>query len=801
MAERLIMDKIHSFLMNPVAKHECMVQGDTYRISILTDRLIRLEYSISGQFEDCATQTVLNRNFDIPNFRVWEKKDKLEIITEELQIVYDRKAFSANGLSIRLIKGIYSNCSIWRYGDKGGNLKGTARTLDTCDGETGLEDGVLGRTGYAVLDDSASLALTADGWVRPALSGHTDLYFFGYGHNYRECMKDFFRLCGATPLLPRYVLGNWWSRYHAYTQDEYMQLMDRFQDENIPFSVAVLDMDWHHVKLDEKYGNGWTGYTWNEELFPNHEEMLKELHHRGLHVTLNVHPADGVRGHEKAYREMAEALGVEFEKEVPIPFNISDPEFLKAYFRYLHHPLENEGVDFWWIDWQQGTASGIPGLDPLWMLNHYHFRDSEKENRRPLIFSRYAGIGSHRYPIGFSGDTVITWKSLAFQPYFTSTASNIGYGWWSHDIGGHMDGYRDDELAVRWVQFGVFSPIMRLHSSSSRFTGKEPWNFGEWECGIIKKFLRLRHAMIPYLYTMNARAHFEGEALVQPMYYRYSDDNRAYDVRNQYFFGTEMMVHPITSKMDMTTKMGKVTTWLPQGMWYDLFTGLIYQGDKMVCMYRPLETIPVLAKAGAIIPLQREEITKNSTENPKDMVIIICTGENGEFVLYEDDGISMDFKSGRWVGTRYQLRWGSQKRFTISPACGLQELIPAYRNYQLKFMGISAEAVLGVRIDGRIVSCETNYDDRRNIQTIELTEVSVNSEICIEIDEEARGASNKIEWRVSDCLNKSQIEYRLKDEIYDMVTGMQSLNECICNLNALEIPKSVKEMIQEIILA
>ena len=148
----------------------------------------------------------------------------------------------------------------------------------------------------------------------------------------------------------------------------------------------------------------------------------------------------------------------------------------------------------------------MAGIDPLWMLNHFHFLDSARDGKRPLTFSRYAGPGSHRYPVGFSGDTLITWASLDFQPYFTATASNIGYGWWSHDIGGHMFGGKDDELATRWVQLGVFSPILRLHSSLSPFNTKEPWRFGPEARAVMTEFLRLRHRLVPYLHTMNHRA-------------------------------------------------------------------------------------------------------------------------------------------------------------------------------------------------------------------------------------------------------------------------------------------------------
>src|SRR5699024_7258621 len=401
------------------------------------------------------------------------------------------------------------------YGEEVHDLGGTARTLDGADGAVELEHGLLSNWGgYSLLDDSRSLLIRPDGWVEPRQGERTDLYFFGYGHAYQDCLRDCYHLTGPAPLLPRYALGNWWSRFHRYDEAEYKALMERFEAEQVPFSVAVIDMDWHLVDVDPKYGSGWTGYTWNKELFPDpaefmawlHRHALREpveaeavpfpvavidkdgdlvdvdpkygrgwtghtrnkepfpgpaevmawLHRHGLRVTLNVHPADGVRPFEEAYRPMAEALGKDWQKEEPVEFDVTDPRFMDAYFKYLHHPNEQAGVDFWWLDWQQGTRTRIPGLDPLWMLNHYHFLDSMREGRRGLTFSRYAGPGSHRDTGGFSGDTIISWESLAFQPYFTANASNIGYGWWSHDIGGHMQGYRDDELSTRWVQFGVF---------------------------------------------------------------------------------------------------------------------------------------------------------------------------------------------------------------------------------------------------------------------------------------------------------------------------------------------------------
>lgn len=784
-----------------MASSECLIQGEHYRISVLTGRLIRLEYSENGSFEDGATQKIVNRSFPVPWFRVIDQEEQLDIVTEELQITYDKKRFTKNGLSIRLNRNTYSNHSIWHYGEQGDNLKGTARTLDAAEGAVELEDGLLAYNGYSVLDDSESYLISEDGWVHAPIIGHTDLYFFGYGHAYLDCLKDFFCLCGSTPMLPRYALGNWWSRYHAYTQKEYMDLMDRFAMERLPFSVAVFDMDWHYVKLDEKYGNGWTGYSWNRQLFPDHVKMLRELKDRGLHITLNIHPADGVRGHEDAYRAMAQALGVDYENEVPISFDIADRDFMEAYFKYLHHPLEEEGVDFWWVDWQQGNTTKFPGLDPLWMLNHFYYQDNKRNGKRPLIFSRYAGIGSHRYPIGFSGDTIISWKTLEYQPYFTATASNAGYGWWSHDIGGHMNGYRDDELATRWLQFGVFSPIMRLHSSCNLFTGKEPWKFGVQEERIMSRYLRLRHQLIPYLYTMNERFQRKSLPLIRPMYYEAPDRREAYEVPNQYRFGTELLVHPITSKMDPDIKAGKVVTWLPEGIWYDIFSGLRYKGDRSIIMYRTLEDIPVLAKAGSILPMQQEADVSGITDNPVDLTLLVFAGESGEFTMYEDDGISLDCENGAFATTKYSIYWEDTKHLTIHPAEGDLSLIPPMRNYEIRIYGLPENSIQEICINGEKIESKLSYDKERCIQTIAIDALKSESMFEISLEPSLSLAENQIAWRLFRAINMAQIEYQWKEKLYNTILNSTSVESMISDLMSMTIRTELKELIQEIVLA
>ena len=665
-----------------------MITGDTWRISVLGPCLVRFEWQPQGRFVDGPTQVVVDRPAAECDVRVERRGAGVQVITDAFQLDYDGGTPHASGLSV---KSRDSYHSVWRYGlpfenlfdgivAQRTNLGGTTRTLDTIDGATEVEDGVVSRLGISILDDSDSFLVQPDGQLAAPPPEHVDVYVFCHGSEHADAVADLLRLTGRTPLVPRYALGNWWSRFHRYTADEYLELMDRFASEDLPFSVAVIDMDWHLTTVDRRFGNGWTGYTWDRELFPDPEGFLAGLHERGLAVTLNVHPADGIRAFEDAYPRVCELMGRDPADELPVDFDLTDPAFVKAYFEGVHHPLEEMGVDFWWLDWQQGGTSRT-GADPLWLLNHLHVKDMADRGRRPLILSRYAGPGSHRYPVGFSGDTVATWQSLQFQPWFTATAANIGYGIWSHDIGGHCYGVRDDELALRWLQFGVLSPINRLHSTLDPFLGKEPWRFRADVAEVMGRFLRWRHALVPYLYTEWAT----GDPIVRPMYHTHPREHRAYDVDNQYWLGRDLVVAPITTPIDPESRLAAVQVWLPPaadgpGTWVDLLTGLRYSGGRLVTMHRPLDTIPVLAREGTILPQAAPGTRADAL--PEEFELWVTPGADAEYTVVEDDGAL----EPSTVTTT--LRWDdASSTLTVAPAEGDASLLPARRTWRVRFLG------------------------------------------------------------------------------------------------------------------
>ncbi len=653
-----------------VADRAQIYEGKGWRATYLTPRLIRFE---SGHFTDLPSASVWFRRFECGEFSVTEQGRTVKIETSECVFIIE---------NLIPYSVYFKDTERTEIFARQKNLMGTCRTLDMTSGNAKLKEGFITENGAYLFDDSSTL-LIDDGGHFISRNGGKDYYLFAYGKSYRETINAFYKISSPVPLIPRFALGVWWSRYHAYTQSEYLDLMYRFKKENIPLTVATVDMDWHWVKIKEKFGlnyRGWTGYSWNTDLFPDYKEFLRKLHEENLHVTLNLHPADGVAEYEDMYEAMAKANGVDPKTKEKVKFKCGSDEFWNSYFDIIHKPYEKDGVDFWWIDWQQGTKSDVGGLDPLQALNHYHFLDNAENGSLPLILSRYNGAGSHRYPLGFSGDTVVSWKSLDFQPYFTANAANAAYTWWSHDIGGHMFGIRDDELYLRWLQFGVFSPIMRLHSSNMLTLGKEPWKYKGEVCRAAKEWLGLRHKLIPYIYTMNHRTHSAGIALCEPMYYSYPENKNAYKVPNQYMFGSEMMVCPITQPTDKKILMSSVKAWIPKGRWTDIFTLKAYKGEQSIELFRDLETIPVLAREGAIIPLSADE--GNLCGNPESFEIWAFAG-NGSFELTEDDG-SVDFEN-HLAKTRFDIAFENGKlNFTVNAAEGDLSVLPEKRNFKIR---------------------------------------------------------------------------------------------------------------------
>ncbi len=669
---------------HPAARAGSTVVCGQARLTVLTPRLIRLEWADDGRFEDRATFAFPSRDAETPAFSHRVDADGLMVETAFLRLRYteDGQPFHGGNLSISV--EVQGKTVEWQPGLVNlGNLRGTQRTLDQVAGATALEEGLVSRDGWSLFDDSGSVVWDAEQiWVEARPDEHRqDWYFFGYGHDYKAALREYLHFGGAIPLVPRYVLGNWWSRFWAYSADDLKQLVGDFQAHDIPLDVLVVDMDWHTP-------DGWTGYSWNRNLFPDPEAFLAWVHSQNLYATLNLHPAEGVLRHEDAYPEFARRLGQDPADGLPIPFRGADKAFIQGYFELLHHPMENQGVDFWWIDWQQGNSTEVKNLDPLPWLNHLHFHDATRRGTRPMLYSRWGGLGNHRYPIGFSGDTYSTWSSLAFLPYFTATAANVGYGWWSHDIGGHF-GAAEPELYARWVQFGAVSPCLRLHSTKDPLAERRPWGFPDPVYEAAKAAMQFRYQLLPYLYSAARQASERGLSLSYPMYYDYPDSEDAYLARGQYFLGDQLIAAPIVSPADPATGLATIDVWVPDGQWFEFTTLESFTGPRWVRLHGDLNRIPMLIKAGGIVPMA-SGLMQTKAFDGSHIILTLFPGADGRFELYEDDGTTTAYQQGEYEMTLVTLKVPTPEAvsITIAAAQGLCPILPARRTFELKLRAV-----------------------------------------------------------------------------------------------------------------
>ena len=722
-------------------------QDRQVRFTVITDGVIRLEWEPKGRFEDLPSFVASERNYPDTDYKVSETKSHVTITTSKMVLSYKKGSgkFTAENLTIDAADKMFT----WKPGMKQqANLKGTFRTLDGLDGDEisvdwlvdgkmgqkrEMEDGILARDGWTLIDESENFLFDDSewAWVKERKTKECqDWYFMAYGQDYKAALKDFTIFAGKMPLPPRFAFGYWWSRYWCYSDSELRSLVSKLKAYDIPLDVLVVDMDWHYT---DYVRGGWTGWTWNKSIFPDPERFMKDMKEEGLKITLNLHPADGFDAYEECYADLAKSLGKDPTSKERIEWVNSDKKFMSAMFDKVMHPMQEQGVDFWWLDWQQYLYDkAIPTLTNTWWINYCYFSDMQRYGeKRPMLYHRWGGLGNHRYQIGFSGDTKITWKSLDFQPYFTSTSSNVLYGYWSHDLGGHMGGSIDQEMYTRWLQFGCFSPIMRTHSTKDRMLNKEPWVFDEQYTDIIRRTVHQRYELVPYIYTMARKAYDEGLALCRPLYYDYPSENEAYEFRNEYMFGDDILIAPITKPA--TDGYTEVEVWLPEGDWYEMSTGTLLTGGKVVTRYFALDEYGIYMKAGSVLPFHADKV-ENLDSNDEAIAVTVFPGGNGTFSLYEDAGNNKNYSTD-FATTAISNTWnGKTQKITISPRVGSYAGMPQKRDFKVKVL--ASEAPVSVKVNSKEVGFEYLRENLAFVIEIPETDCSVEKVIEISYDKE-----------------------------------------------------------------
>ncbi len=788
---------------NPVADPKAVVQQGNARFTVLTDRLIRMEWAADGQFEDRASLAIVNRNLPVPEYKLVRNGDVLEIKTPYVTLRYSGNGdkFSAENLSVSL--KVAGRREVWYPGKKdSGNLLGTARTLDNVDGfgdghtlnvyrrnrkgeSVELDPGILSRDGWAIVDESTRHLFTRNGsswgsWVSERPEGdRLDLYIFAYGHDYTAALADFTKVAGKIPMPPKYTFGYWWSRYWAYTDDEMLDIASEIRENHVPADVFIVDMDWHLTwgEVTAERGNrdefgqwmGWTGYSWNHSLIRNPEGFIHDLHKMDYKVALNLHPASGIRPYEDEYRDFVDdylsrtddydgpkdyIYGSEpytfagTEKPVgkegyaaPVPYRMDQQAWADAYFDKVLRPLERQGVDFWWLDWQQWTESRyVKGLSNTFWINRAFFGDKVRQSAslgaeeadRPFTYHRWGGLGSHRYPLGFSGDIYDEWTALGMLPFFTSTAANVGYGYWGHDIGGHMQKkshLTDPEMYTRWLQFGVFTPVFKTHSTSSASLERRIWMYPT-HFEYMKDAIELRYALTPYIYTAAREAYDSGVSICRPMYYAYPESKNAYDFDQQYMFGDRIIASVICTPADASGKSER-KVWLPSGDdWYDMGHHALVKGGAVRTLSYAIDENPWFVKAGSILPLAAEGIQNLQDKSDSLRLLIVPGTAVSSYTLYEDDEVSQAYTS-RFATTHISKKGGnSSLTVEIAAREGSYKGMSDSRQFTIVLEGWKA-APAKVILNGKRVEAE-HHVSKHGVDVI-LPESSAKENLKIEI--------------------------------------------------------------------
>lgn len=640
--------------------------GQKYRITVLTERLIRLEYSNSGIFNDEETELVKFRKFPKVDFEVQEDSRYLVIKTKYFSLSYSKeRSFEGSKLMpmANLKVDLLGTDHSWYYNHPEiKNFKGNFVALDGSESDSKARNGLYSLDGFATLTDNTGE------------NKQVDIYLFMYNKDFDLALKDYFMLTGYPSMIPRYSLGNWWSRDLNYTQEEIEELVNNFEKNELPLSVLLLDNGWHVDKNEEDKPLK-TGYTFDKDKFSDPTTLIKNLHEKNIHIGLQFNPIDGINPHEEHYLDIANKYGIVDNKI--IAFDANNPELLNSIYELLLKPLKDKGIDFFWndIDSKEIDVNGLYNINKSLYTNPY-----TNDTRHRLILARNGLIATHRYPVTYTGKTIVGWDMLKKVIRIQENASNMGLTWVSNDVNGNYGGIEEEELYVRAVEQATLGPIVRFHAPRGRYYRKEPWRWNAKTVEIVSRFLKLRHRMIPYLYTKAYDYHKNGNLMIKPLYYNYPwvyDDD---DYKNEYFLG-DLLVSPILTKKDTLINRTIHRVFIPDGVWYDFITGKKFPGNKQYISFYRDEDYPIFVRRGGIIPLNNNT-DLNSTTNPESLELHIFPGESNTFNLYEDKDDNEDNHLITQIDYNYLP---SNYTVIIRTLEGKRGVVEDYRNYKIRF--------------------------------------------------------------------------------------------------------------------
>ncbi len=497
-------------------------------------------------------------------------------------------------------------------------------------------------------------------------------YYFIYGPEIRTVISSYTKLTGRMELPPEWALGYQQSKWSYYPESTVRTLANTFRNKEIPCDVIYLDIH---------YMNGYRVFTWNKDRFPEPEKMLKDLSNQGFKVICIVDP--GVKADTTNYPPAKEGLekdlfakypdGVVYKGEV-WPSWAYFPDFTKKETREWwgekNAGLIKQGIAGIWNDmnepaaWgqaipdmvqfdDQGYGANMKKIHNVFALEMARgtFDGIKKEfpNKRTFILTRAGFAGIQRYSAVWTGDNMATEEHLKLACVMPQGMGISGITFCGTDVGGFF-GSPTPDLYTRWMQLGAFTPFFRGHSIIDQ-RAKEPWAFGDQVEAWVKNIISLRYKLLPFFYTEFYNASKSGLPIMRPMFLDFPNDDECYsrDAQYQFMIGDNLLVAPVVSENESFKKL-----YLPEGKWLNWWDSKVYEGNQWIIVDAPMDEIPLFIREGGIIPMQAKQNFVGE-KNISQMQFKIFPNAVSEYSLYQDDGLTTNYKKGEYSLTNIKV--------------------------------------------------------------------------------------------------------------------------------------------------
>ena len=545
---------------------------------------------------------------------------------------------------------------------------------DAAAGETVCVPFMVTNKGYGIIWDNPS-----DTVVSAGLHGHTSWqsnvgervsFFVIAAATTDELYAGYRRLTGATPLPPKAAFGYIQSKARYETQQQLLAVADGYRSRGYPLDIMVLD--WFY----------WTRMGQldiDPTAFPDPRAMNQQLHAQGIRTLISVWPRFEK---ESRYFDFLAARGwllkdrdgkpvdglAERSDRAGALLDSTNSQARQWYWERIRDNIASQGFDWFWLDetepdlvpdgffYSIGSGDRYHNVFPL--LHTQGVAEGSRRDRpnlRNLILARAAYLGAQRNGCLFwSSDINPTWEALQRQvpTGLDFTASGLAY--WGNDIGGWqvVENYDDyPELITRWYEYATFTPTMRAHGERK---ATEVWAYGKQAEAVIVKYLRLRYTLLPYIYSLGKRTYDTGAPFMRALFMDFPNDPKVANIGDEYMFGPALLVAPVTERGRESRQV-----YLPAGRdWYNFWTNERLAGGQTVSVAAPLDTIPLFVAAGSILPLGADIQNTSTPQAIKE--IRVYPGQDADFALYDDDGVTYDYETGKGRLTR--LHWDDAQR-------------------------------------------------------------------------------------------------------------------------------------------